>query len=225
MTEFLPFDELDRDGALRETAEAAADTRGDFLRKAGLGAGAVVAGGAFAGLLPANARGAAIPASDIAILNFALTLEELESAFYADAVAKRRLTGETLRFARVVANHENAHVKFLRRVLGAKAVRKPRFDFKTTTSNQTQFQATAQVLEDAGVHAYLGQVPNIKAKAVLLGAGRILPVEARHAAWIRDIRYSGGNSPSTTPAPASFEDPFSKAKVLALVKSTGFIVG
>lgn len=227
MTEILPFDELDQDGALRETAEEAADTRADFLRKAGLGAGAVVAGGAFAGVLPAIARGAgaAIPASDIAILNFALTLEELEAAFYADALAKRRLTGETQRFAQVVGNHENAHVRFLRKVLGAKAVKKPRFNFKTTTSNQAQFQATAQVLEDTGVHAYLGQVPNIKTKAVLLGAGRILPVEARHAAWIRDIRYSGGNSPSTTPAPASFEDPFSKTRILSLVKSTGFIVG
>ena len=226
MSDLFTLEELDQDGAIRETAEeAAVDTRGSFLRKAGLGAGAVVAGGAFAGVLPAMARGATIPASDIAILNFALTLEYLEAGFYAEAVAGRKLTGETLRFAKVVANHENAHVLFLKKVLGAKAVKKPAFDFKGTTADMAKFQATAQVLEDTGVHAYLGQVGNIKAKAVLAGAGRILPVEARHAAWIRDIRYRGGTTPPTTPAPASFEDGFTKAKILQLVNSTGFIVG
>jgi hypothetical protein len=58
-----------------------------------------------------------------------------------------------------------------------------------------------------------------------MGAGRILPVEARHAAWIRDIRFQGGTNAATTPAPAGFEDGFSKAKILAAVKATGFIVG
>ena len=75
------------------------------------------------------------------------------------------------------------------------------------------------------MHAYLGQAANIKAKAVLVAAGRILPVEARHASWIRDIRYSGGHTPAQTPAPAAFEDPWTMARVLAAVKNTGFIVG
>lgn len=226
MTYLPPLDELDRDGAILESIEQVdGDTRAAFLRKAGVGVGAVLAGGAFAGALPSTAGAAGIPASDIAILNFALTLEYLEAAFYAEAVAKHKLSGETLRFAKVVANHEASHVRFLRNVLGSKAVKKPMFDFKGTTADQAKFQATADVLENTGVHAYLGQVANIKAKPVLIGAGRILPVEARHAAWIRDIRYRGGKTPPTTPAPASFEDGFSKAKILALVKSTGFIVG
>ena len=110
-------------------------------------------------------------------------------------------------------------------MLGSKAVAKPKFDFKDAVTNVKAFAATAQVLEDTGVHAYLGQVPNIKTAAVLVGAGRILPVEARHAAWIRDIRFSGGTTAPTTPAPAAFEDGFSKAKILAAVKATGFIVG
>jgi len=221
-------DEFDRDGALRETAEEAGATvssRGSFLKKAGLGAGALVAGSAFAGGLPAIARGAAIPASDIAILNFALTLEYLEANFYAEANKLGKLTGETSRFAHVVANHEASHVAFLKKVLGAQAVAQPKFDFKGTTADQAMFQATADVLENTGVHAYLGQVGNIKTKAVLAGAGSILPVEARHAAWIRDIRYHGGTTSPTTPAPAGFEEGFSKAKILAAVKATGFIVG
>jgi Ferritin-like domain len=225
MTYLPSLDELDRDGAIRETAETVdGDTRGAFLRKAGVGLGAVVAGGAFAGSLPSLAGAAGIPASDVAILNFALTLEYLEAAFYAEAVRNRKLSGETLRFARVVASHENAHVQFLKKVLGTKAVPRPRFDFKGTTADQAKFQATADVLENTGVHAYLGQVANIKAKPVLVGAGRILPVEARHAAWIRDIRFRGGTSVQTTPAPAGFEDGFSKAKILQIVNSTGFIV-
>lgn len=225
------IDQFDRDAAVRDTAEEAqalsGSTRASFLKKAGVGAGAVVAGGAFAGGLPAIARGAgaAIPASDIAILNFALTLEYLEAAFYAEAVANKKLSGETRRFATVVSQHEASHVKFLKGVLGAQAVATPKFDFKGTTSDMAKFQATADVLENTGVHAYLGQVPNIKAKPVLIGAGRILPVEARHASWIRDIRFSGGTTSPTTPAPGAFEDGFSKDKILAAVKATGFIVG
>ena len=224
---YLPAVEvLDRDGAIQEAAaKVDPETRASFLRKAGVGVGALAVGGAFAGAIPSVARGQAIPQSDIAILNFALTLEYLEAAFYAQANQNKVLKGELNRYSTVLAQHENTHVQFLRKVLGAKAVAKPKFDFKDTVTNPAKFAATAQVLEDTGVHAYLGQVPNIKTKAVLIGAGRILPVEARHAAWIRDIRFSGGTSPDTTPAPAAFEDGFSKAKILAAVNATGFIVG
>jgi hypothetical protein len=220
------LEQFDRDGAVAETAaEVAGDTRSGFLKKAGVGAGTLVAGSAFLGALPRIANAATIPAGDIAILNFALTLEYLEGEFYAEAVKNGKLTGETKRFATVVAQHENSHVKFLKGVLGAKAVAKPTFDFKGTTMDQKKFEATADVLENTGVHAYLGQVPNIKSAPVLLGAGRILPVEARHAAWIRDIRFRGGTTSLTTPAPAAFEDGFTKTQILAAVNATGFIAG
>ena len=227
MTKLPTLLELDRDGAIEEAADKLGpETRGSFLKKAGVGLGTIAAGSAFAGAMPKIARGAT-PQSDIDILNFALTLEELEAAFYATANANNIFRGrrELGRFSLVVGQHERSHVVFLRKVLGAKAIAKPTFDFKDTVTNVTKFAATAQVLEDTGVHAYLGQVPNIKTKPVLLGAGRILPVEARHAAWIRDIRFSGGTTPPTTPAPAAFEDGFTKAKILAAVKATGFIVG
>jgi hypothetical protein len=219
--ELLTLEGVDVDGALQETAD-----RAGFLKKAGLGGAALFGGAAFAGALPSIALGAGVPASDVAILNFALTLEYLEAAFYAEAKSSTALSdAETKRFATVVSQHEAAHVAFLKKVLGSAAVAQPKFDFKGTTQDQAKFQATADVLENTGVHAYLGQVPNIKTKAVLVGAGRILPVEARHAAWIRDIRFRGGTNATTTPAPAGFEDGFSKAKILAAVKATGFIVG
>ena len=222
MDERLTLEELDRDGAILEgVAEIAGDSRADFLRKAAVGGGALLGGGALATALPEVAM--AGPArSDIAILNFALTLEFLEAAFYTEAERRRALSGETAKFAQVVGRHERAHVAFLRKALGRQAVKKPRFNFKGTTANQAQFQSTAQTLEDTGVAAYLGQVGRIKNKKILAAAGSILPVEARHAAWIRDIR-GRGNAPS--PAPTAFEGAKTRSQILAAVKGTGFIVG
>ena len=80
------------------------------------------------------------------------------------------------------------------------------------------FQQTAIVLEDTGVRAYQGQAPNIKTPAILRAAIAIHPVEARHAAWIRNIV-------GQPPAPLAFEKAASMSKVLKAVKDTGFITG
>ena len=74
------------------------------------------------------------------------------------------------------------------------------------------------MLEDTGVMAYLGQAGNIKSKKILAAAGSILPVEARHAAWIRDINgsFKGG---APLPAPAAFQGAKTKAQILAAVKA------
>jgi hypothetical protein len=222
MSEIFKLEELDQDGALREAGENVdGDTRSAFLRKAGVGAGAVLGGGALMGALPAIAT-AGVAKSDIAILNFALTLEYLEAEFYAEAVSRGKFNGEVGTFASVVARHEAAHVAFLKGALGKAAVKKPKFNFKDTVTNQQKFQQTAQVLEDTGVQAYLGQVGNIKSKKILGAAGSILPIEARHAAWIRDINGRGQNP---SPAPAAFQSAKSKAQILAAVRGTTFIVG
>ncbi|MDQ2984462.1 MAG: ferritin-like domain-containing protein [Actinomycetota bacterium] len=215
---FLPaLEELDQDGAIREYAEKVdGDTRAAFLRKAGVGAGAIAGSGAFLGILPSIAS-AGVAKSDVAILNFALTLEYLEAAFYNEAVAKGRFGGDVGKFARIVKDHENAHVAFLKGALGHAAVKKPKFNFRGTTMDEAKFKATAQALEDTGVSAYLGQVGNIKSKKILAAAGSILPIEARHAGWIRNINKVSG-------APKAFEGPRTKRQVLAIVKKTKFIV-
>lgn len=226
MSDVWTLEELDRDGAVQEAAaKVDPDTRGAFLKKAGIGLGAVAGGGALLGAMPSLASAAAIPASDISILNFALTLEYLEAAFYAQAKANSVGSGQQnlTAFINVVARHEAAHVKFLKGALGAKAVAQPKFDFKDAVTDQAKFAATAQVLEDTGVQAYLGQAANIKNKKVLAAAGSILPVEARHAAWIRDINGKFTGQPPI-PAPAAFQSAKTKAQVLAAVKGTGFIV-
>jgi Ferritin-like domain len=217
MTEIFKLGELDLDGALQETAwKVDPQTRASFLKKAGIGVGAVAGSSAFFGALPALAS-AGVAKSDVAILNFALTLEYLEAAFYTEAVSKGKFSGKVGQFASVVSAHENAHVAFLKGALGSAAVAKPKFDFKGTTTDMAKFQATAQVLEDTGVAAYLGQVGNIKSKKILGAAGSILPIEARHAGWIRDINNTSG-------APTAFEGGKAKQQILAAVTGTGFIV-
>jgi Ferritin-like domain len=225
MSDLWTLEEVDRDGAVREAAETVdPDTRAAFLRKAGLGAGAVIGGGAVMSALPSVAS-AATPASDVAILNFALTLEYLEAEFYREAKANNVGRGQEdlTSFINVVSAHEAAHVAFLKGALGRKAVAMPKFDFKDTVTDQAKFQATAQVLEDTGVMAYLGQAGHIKSKKVLAAAGSVLAVEARHASWIRDINgaFKGG---TPVPAPAAFQGARTKGQILAAVKATGFIV-
>jgi rubrerythrin len=156
--------------------------------------------------------------NDVSILNFALTLEYLETAFYEEAVRKGALEGETLKYAKIARNHERGHVTLLEDALGSAAIRKPKFDFKGTTENARTFRATAIVLEDTGVQAYAGQAGLLDDAAILTTAVRIHSIEARHAAWIRHIV-------GKEPAPRAFDTPLTKAQVLAAVKKTGFIVG
>ena len=213
----IPIDELDRDGALREAADGVAgDSRADFLKKAMAAGGGLAGGGALLGLLATEGR--AQTATDVSILNFALTLEELEAAFYREAVAGGALTGRTLRFARVTGAHEDAHVAFLRQALGSAAIARPQFNFMGTTTNSQQFVATAVTLEETGVAAYKGQAPLIETPAVLGAALTIHSVEARHAAWVRRI---AGMRPVIGPADAAL----TREQVLAAVGATGFIVG
>ncbi|MEA2170963.1 MAG: hypothetical protein QOF76_4263, partial [Solirubrobacteraceae bacterium] len=91
-----------------------------------------------------------------------------------------------------------------------------------------KFLETAFVLENTGVHAYLGQAGNLKSKALLAAAASIVTIEARHAAAIAaligDKPYDlSGTGHSYTPDGA-FDTPFSKKKVLKAVGATGFIV-
>ncbi len=242
MSELL--DQVDRDGAVREAADLV--TRGGLLA----GAGAVL-GGALLGTLGRPGRAAAQARRDRAVLNYALTLEYLQAAFYTEAERVGALSGRAAAAAEVLGGVERAHVRafrgllgrdavrrptfdfrgtteeqrpFLRKALGSAAVKKPDFDFGDTVTDLTKFKATAQVLEDTGVRAYLGQAGNIKQGAVLGAAGSILTVEARHAAWIRFINGGGvGADEKGLPAPLDFDKPASEKKILKAVTGTGFI--
>jgi rubrerythrin len=230
MPDRINLSEVDVDGAVREAADAVSgDTRLGFLRKAGLAGAGVLSGGALLGALVPGALAAGTgrpPASygagDVGVLNYALTLEYLEANFYAQAVAKVTFSDPHLKaLASVIASHEKAHVDYLKAALGAKAVKKPKFDFSAALSSQAKFAATAQVLENTGVGAYFGQAFNITKAADLAAAVSILTVEARHAGAIGYINDATAKMVSPSGA---FDKPLTAATVLTAVKGTGFIV-
>jgi hypothetical protein len=222
----INLEAVDTDGAIREAADAVVgDTRMSFLRKGAMGGAAALSGGAILSALIPGVAGAktvgAPPASfgkgDIGILNYALTLEYLESSFYNQAAASGKITNQALKqFLATVQKDENAHVKLLKGAMGSKAVAKPNFDFQGIPSDPAKFAATAYVLENTGVHAYLGQAPNITEGKVLLTAAAIVTVEARHSGAI-------GLFLGKAIAPAPLDTGWTAAKVLKAVKGTGFI--
>ncbi len=235
------LERIDVDGAVRETAHDAAealdggDTRLDFLKKAGLAGGAAMSGGVLlSALTPAGAMAAGKgkgrpPAKfgkgDIGILNFALTLEYLEAAFYNEASANQAKSSfikdkQTQVFLKTVTTDENAHVAFLKKALGGKAVGAPKVAFGGTTSSEASFVKTAVALENTGVHAYSGQALNIASPAYVAAALSILTIEARHASVAGLILT--GKSSGITPDGA-FDTPFTAAEVLKAVEGTGFL--
>ena len=223
----INLEAVDTDGAIREAAEeVSGDTRLGFLRKGAVAGGAALGGGAIlSALVPGTALAKGAPPrsfgkGDIGILNFALTLEYLERAFYNEATSKGKITDpKTKTFLRITTRDERAHVAFLKKALGHKAVKEPKFNFQGIPSDPAKFAATAYVLENTGVHAYLGQAGNIKTPAYLLAAASIVTIEARHSGAIGSI-INKSISPN-----GPFDNGYTAAKVLAAVKGTGFIVG
>jgi len=238
MSHELKLEDVDVDGAVRETAAEAmdaldGDTRSQFLRRAGLAGGAFVGGGAILGALAPSAfafsNGDRPPASfgagDIGILNFALVLEYLESGFYNEATRKQRNkpflhTAEERTFLRTVTHDENQHVAALKKALGSKAIKKPRFNYRGDTHDHRRFLKSSFTFENEGVHAYSGQAFNIKNPAILAAALSIVTVEARHASVIGLIRNHSeyGIAPS-----GAFDTPKGATQVLKDVTSLNYI--
>jgi rubrerythrin len=173
-------------------------SRRDALR----GAGRWATGLAFASVplaLAGMARGAfaqsGLPQSVVDVLNFALTLEELEAEFYVMGTnAAGLIPASDRQIFTTIRDHEVAHVQFLRNALGSQAVAKPTFDFTaggmfTPFTDYEQFKALSQAFEDTGVRAYKGQAPALLvSRPVLRAALTIHSVEARHASEVRRLR-------------------------------------
>ena len=101
----------------------------------------VVVGGILIGGLPRLATSAPSAAQDAEVLGFALELERLQEAFYAEALSSLDPDGELGQFARVVGGHERAHREFIEKALGGDAKPAPEFDFGDTLSD-TQASST-----------------------------------------------------------------------------------
>lgn len=181
-------------------------TRASFILKGALAAGAVYGAGAVGPFV-----GSALAAtSDVDILNFALTLEYLESDFYQAKGKMVGLSGEAKTLATAFGDEEAEHVAALTKAisgLGGKPVKKPTLVFPV--NNQASFLALAYELENVGVGAYNGAGPSLSNKQILAAAGSIVQVEARHAASIAVL-----TNKSITPNGA-FDKPLTMAQVLA----------
>lgn len=152
---------------------------------------------------------------DLDILNYALTLEYLESEFYMKGVQGNVVSGRELELVAPIADHEAAHVTAVTTTiqdLGGKPVAKPKFKFpQGTFTNRDKFLQTASVFEELGVKAYHGQVPMIDSVDILAAAAAIAGVESRHAAILADL--TGGN-----PFPSPIEANLPMAAVLKAAK-------
>ena len=171
-------------------------SRASLMRHVLLVGGGVAAGAVAGATVVERAFSAPSPEQDAQILNLVLGLEYLEEAFYADAIKRGALGGELLEFANVVGGHEQEHVAYVRGALGTHAAKRPRFAFGQATASPKAFVRNAVALEDTMVGAYNGQATNLT-PARSQPPRASLSVEARHAAWIRDI--AGVTPPRTRP--------------------------
>ncbi|RFZ95575.1 ferritin-like domain-containing protein [Mucilaginibacter conchicola] len=149
------------------------------------------------------------------VLNYALTLEHLEAAFYTQGLAKAGLVpAANTSYLALIKRDEVAHVKFLQDVitsLNGTAVTAGTYDFtggnnkgngpfKSVFTDYAQFLAVAQVFEDTGVRAYKGQAPALLGNQVVLTAALgIHAVEARHASAVRKLRHDLNQDANTKP--------------------------
>jgi hypothetical protein len=182
-------------------------TRASFILRGAMTTGAVLGAGAVAPFVT-NAF-AATASSDLEILNFALTLEYLETNFYTVKAKSVGLSGDAKSLAAEFGGEEAQHVAALIAAIkggGGTPVKMPQFVFPAT--NQATFLKLAYTLENVGVGAYNGAGPALKSKALLAAAGSIVQIEARHAATMGLL-----TNQSVVPN-GGFDKPMTKAQVL-----------
>lgn len=197
------FSETREDINKAETNEGNQNSRRAFLKYSSFAALTAFAFGAldprvlsareaFAGLPIEPVRQGAVDLGkgDTGVLNYAYALEQLEAAFYTQAIstpysgmnsAERQILSD-------IRDHEIAHRELFKTALGKKAIPGLQVNFTAIDFNSRQsVLTTAKTFEDLGVSAYNGAGQLLKKGDFLLLAGKIVSVEARHAAAIRDL--------------------------------------
>ncbi len=132
--------------------------------------------------------------NDFGVLNYAYALEQLEAAFYikvASAPPSGFSTAERNYF-NDIQYHEIAHREFFKNVLGTAAIGSLEVDFSSINfTDRASVLAAAKAFEDLGVAAYNGAGRRLTTDAYIVVAGQIVSVEARHAAYVRDLISNG----------------------------------
>jgi rubrerythrin len=211
LVERLVRDDLDRKRFLKMAGSAGAASFGAFVIAA-CGSSSKAASTASA---PASTAGTASSSStgDLQILNYALTLEYLETAFYGKVVASGLFSGKVGSLIKDFGRQEMTHVEALKGAvekLGGSPASKPQGKFPISSASQVA--QLAYTVENLGASAYLGQAPHIQNAEVLASALAIHTVEARHAATLGTLVKK-----PVTPDGA-FAAPADMSTVLAAVK-------
>jgi hypothetical protein len=179
--------------------------RRNFLKYVGMGAALVTTATVAASCRkdhhddhPNPGAGVSLGSGDIAVLNYAYALEQLEAAFYTQVINSQfsGITATEVIFFTDIRNHELGHRDFFKAALSTNAIPDLTVDFsKIDFSSRASVLGTAKAFEDLGVSAYNGAAQFISSTptgVTYLGlAGKIVSVEARHAAYIRDLITPG----------------------------------
>jgi rubrerythrin len=192
-------------------AESARITRGGLLR-----AGGAAAVGAFAiGSRRGDGASLAAAGDDAAILNFFLTLEQVQEDLYRRAVESSGIHGELRELATAVAGQEREHARLLLAHLDDHAQPRPQTDFGDAVASPETFLRTAIGLEEAAIAGYVGQAANL-GRSQLSSIARLVSVEARQVAWLRDLA-------GVSPAPRAADPPRKAGDVLDELRSKGWL--
>jgi rubrerythrin len=212
LVERLVRDDVDRKRFLKMAGGAGAASFGAFVLAA-CGSTSKTASTAAVSASTSSSTAAASSTGDLGILNYALTLEYLETAFYEKVVAAGFFGGKVGALIKSFGAEEKTHVEALKGAvekLGGTPAANPNGKFPITSA--TQVAELAYTVENLGASAYLGQAPHIQSPELLATALAIHSVEARHAATFGTLVKK-----SITPDGA-FAQPAEMSTVLAAVK-------
>ena len=213
IVERLVRDDSDRKRFLKMAGSAGAASFGAFVLAACGSSSSSSSSSSTAAAPAATTASSSANTTDIGILNYALTLEYLETEFYAKVIAAKLFSGSVGSLIKTFGAQEATHVAALTaaiKQLGGTPVAKVEGKFPITTPAATA--ELAYTVENLGAAAYLGQAPLIQSKTVLAAALAIHTVEARHAASIGTLVKK-----SVTPD-GGFAKPDDMSEVLAAVK-------
>jgi hypothetical protein len=199
--------------------------RRSFLQYAGAGVAGVAliaAGCKKDKSTPGLDMGVDLGSGDPGILNYAYALEQLEGAFY-DAVVKSpyaNIAASELALLTDIRDHELAHREFFKKALGTGAIQALEVNFSSINfAERASVLGTAKAFEDLGVAAYNGAGKLLKTAKYLEVAGKIVSVEARHAALIRDLISNGSFADLTAVDANGLDGAMTPVQVLTIAKT------
>ena len=166
-----------------------------------------------------NDTGVNLGSGDIGVLNYAYALEQLEAAFYTQVVTSpySGITAAETSYLTDIRDHEIAHREFFKAALATNAIGALEVNFSSINfASRDSVLATAKAFEDLGVSAYNGAGKLLTSPVYLGLAGKIVSVEARHAALIRDLISYNSFAASDVIDANGFDKARTPAEVLAI---------